>query len=102
MNRGSMPQAAATAIGFSLLPGPGDVQARILARRQVETGLCLALLHHPVSTDVEVAGIRIARDHSVAGAGVASAIKWPVARDRQLIEIDVIAETRCSRRSAPA
>ena len=68
------------------------MQARILARRQVKTGLCLALLHHPIGTDVEVAGIGIARDHCVAGAGIASAVERPVPRDRQLIEIDIVTD----------
>ena len=58
MNSGSIPQAAATWIGFALLPRAGDVQQRILARREVQPGLRLALHHHPVGPDVEIAVVR--------------------------------------------
>ena len=51
---------------LALLPGAGDVQARVLAGRQIEPDLRLALHHHPVGADVEIAAVGIAGDHRVA------------------------------------
>ena len=73
-------------------PGPLDMQPRVLARRQIEPDLALALLHHPVGADVEIAAIGIARDHRVPGAAVAAAVERPVFGDRQEVEIDLLAE----------
>ena len=68
------------------------MQPRILARRQVQTGFALALLHHPVSADVQITGIGIAGNHAIRSARIASAIERPVHRDRELVEIDIVAQ----------
>lgn len=72
--------------GLAHRPGAGDMQARILARREIEPGVVPVLHHHPVGADVEIAGVGIARYDGVAGASVIAAVERPVARDRQFGE----------------
>src|SRR5665811_914081 len=75
--------------GLALLPGPGDVQARVLAGREVEPDLRLSLHHHPVGADVEIAAVGIAGDHRIAGTGITAAIERPVPRDRQQVQVNI-------------
>jgi hypothetical protein len=49
------------------------------------------LEHHAVCADVEIAAVWIAGDDAVGGAGVTAAIERPVARNRQLCQVDLVA-----------
>ena len=85
MNSGSTPQAAATSIDFAALPGSGDVQARVLARRQVQPdsrgpgsscGRCRR-------SGSQRPGSRVITES--ACPRIAAAVQRPVLRERQLV-----------------
>jgi len=68
-----------------------DMQARVFAWRQIKAAFIFALEHHAVCADVEIAAVRIAGDNAVGGAGITAAIERPVARNRQLGQVDLVA-----------
>ena len=67
-----------------------ELQARIFARRKIETGFFLTLKHHAIGGDVEISGIRIARDNAIRRSCVTPTIERPVLRDRQLSQIHFV------------
>ena len=70
------------------------MQPRVLARRQVQPALARPVDHHAIRADVQVAGVRIARDHRVGRARIATAVQWPVFGERQAGQINPIAAQR--------
>src|SRR5262249_52420340 len=73
------------------LPGTGDVQTSIFAGREVEADLFLALKHHAVSTDVQIAAVRVPRHNYIGSPSIATTIQRPMSRNRQLIQVDFFA-----------
>ena len=71
-------------------PVPLDVQPRVLARREVEPDLVLALHHLAVAADVEPAPVRVARDDRVAGPDVLATVPRPVARRGEVADVHLV------------
>src|SRR5262245_8891205 len=76
---------------LSNLPGTGDVQTSVFAGGEVEADLFLALKHHAVSTDVQIAAVRVPRDNYIGRPSIATTIQRPMSWNRQLIQVNFFA-----------
>ena len=76
---------------FSLLMIFFLVNAPMFSRRHVECPAIRAVNHDPIGADVDPTFFRIAGDHQIVGADIASTVEFMPARHRELEHVDVFA-----------
>src|SRR5262249_15005158 len=71
-------------------PAPRDVEPRGPARGEVQADLIPGLDHLAIRPDVEPSAVGIARDDGIAGPDVLAAVSRPVARRREVANVDLV------------